>query len=146
MKNDRPGTPDEVRADLTVGMQWKGAWTFDAGKPGAPTIHIDARSKEGPSPPEVLLAALATCTAVDVVEMLTKRRTPPATLEITTTAERKKEVPRGVTRAHLAYRITGEGIDHVQTLRAIELAVTRYCTVRETMDPETTVTWSLELG
>ncbi|MFI5231950.1 MAG: OsmC family protein [Gemmatimonadales bacterium] len=145
MKNDRPGTPDEVRADLTVGVQWKGAWTFDAGKPGAPTIHIDGKSKEGPSPPETLLASLATCTAVDVVEMLTKRRTPPAALDVTITAERKSEVPRRVTRAHLAYKISGAGIDQVQTMRAIELAVTRYCTVRDTMDPEMAVTWSLQL-
>ena len=146
MKNDRVGTPDEVRADLTVGVQWKGAWTFDAGRPNGPTIHIDGNSKEGPSPPETLLASLATCTAVDVVEMLTKRRTPPATLDVTITAERKAEVPRRVTRAHLAYKIRGAGIDHTQTMRAIELAVTRYCTVRDTMDPEMAVTWSLELS
>jgi putative redox protein len=31
-------------------------------------------------------------------------------------------------------------------MRAIELAVTRYCTVRDTMDPEMAITWSLELG
>jgi putative redox protein len=146
VKYDRPGTPDELRADLTVGAKWTGGWSFDAGKAGAPSVHIDGKSVDGPSPPEILLVALATCTAVDVVEMLTKRRTPPATLEVTTTAERKAEVPRRVTRAHLAYKITGEGIDHTQTMRAIELAVTRYCTVRDTMDPEMSITWSLELS
>jgi putative redox protein len=145
MKYDRAGTPDEVRADLTVGAKWKGGWTFDTGKPGAPTVRIDGKSLEGPSPPEALLAALATCTAVDVVEMLTKRRTPPVTLDVTTTAERKPDTPRRVTRAHLAFKISGDGIDHTQTMRAIELAVTRYCTVRDTMDPEMAITWSLEL-
>ncbi len=146
MKYDRPGTKEEIRADLTVGATWKGGWSFDAGRPGGPVVRIDGLSKDGPSPPETLLAALATCTAVDVVEMLTKRRTPPTTLDVTTTAERKTEVPRRVTRAHLAYKITGAGIDHTQTMRAIELAVTRYCTVRDTMDPEMSITWSLELG
>jgi putative redox protein len=146
MKYDRPGTPDEMRADLTVGVQWKGAWTFDAGKAGAPTVHIDGHSKEGPSPPETLLISLGTCTAIDVVEMLTKRKTPPASMDVSVTAERKGETPRRVTRAHLAYKITGAGIDHTQTMRAIGLAVTRYCTVRDTMDPEMAITWSLELG
>jgi putative redox protein len=135
-----------VRADLTVGTTWKGGWTFDAGKAGTPPIHIDGKSVEGPSPPETMLVALATCTAIDVVEMLTKRKTPPATLDVTTTAERRPESPRRVTRAHLAFRITGAGIDQAHTMRAIELAVTRYCTVRDTMDPEMPVTWSLELG
>ena len=146
MKYDRTGTPDEVRADLTVGAQWKGGWTFDAGKAGVPTVRIDGKSLEGPSPPETLLISLATCTAIDVVEMLTKRRTPPATLDVTTTAERKADTPRRVTRAHPLYSITGAGIDYDQTMRAIELAVTRYCTVRDTMDPEMAITWSLVLG
>jgi putative redox protein len=146
MKNDRPGTPGELTPALTVGARWKGGYTFEAGKPGGPSVRIDGHAKDAPSPPEVLLAALATCTAVDVVAMLSKRRTPPATLEVTTTAERQSETPRRVTRAHLAYRITGAGIDHAQTMRAIELAVTRYCTVRDTMDPEMAVTWSLELA
>jgi putative redox protein len=146
VKYDRPGTPDELRADLTVGAQWKGGWAFDAGKAGTPTVRIDGKSLEGPSPPETLLIALATCTAIDVVEMLNKRKTPPVTLDVVTTAERKAETPRRVTRAHLAYKISGAGIDHTQTMRAIELAVTRYCTVRDTMDPEMSITWSLELG
>ena len=146
MRNDRPGTSDELRHDLTVGARWTGGYAFDAGRPGGPTVRIDGHSKEGPSPPEAMLAALTTCAAVDVVAMLTKRRTPPATLEVTATAERTAETPRRVTRAHLAFRITGEGIDHTHTMRAIELGVTRYCTVRDTMDPEMPVTWSLELG
>jgi putative redox protein len=146
MKNDRPGTPDELRADLKVGVVWKGGWTFDAGKLGAPAVHIDGKSKEGPSPPEVLLSALATCVAIDVVEMLTKRKTPAASIDISVIAERSGDSPRRVTRAHLAFRITGAGIDHTQTMRAIELSVTRYCTVRDSMDPEMPVTWSLELG
>ena len=145
MKNDRPGPVSEVRADLTVGVQWKGGWKFDAGKAGVPTVRIDGKSKEGPSPPETLLIALGTCTAIDVVEMLTKRRTPPASMDVSVTAERKTHVPRRVTHAHLAYKITGEGIDYTQTMRAIELAVVRYCTVRDSMDPEMPVTWSLEL-
>src|ERR1035437_8266412 len=146
MKNDRPGTPDELRAYRTVGVQWKGGWAFDAGKPGRPTIHIDGKSMEGPSPPESLSAALATCTGVDVVEMVTKRKTPSASIDISVTAERSAATPRRLTKAHLAFRITVAGMDHKQTMRAIELSVTRYCTVRDTMDPEMPVTWSLELG
>lgn len=145
MKSDRPGSPDEVRADLTVGMEWKGGWKFDAGKAGVPAVRIDGHSKEGPSPPETLLIALGTCTAIDVVEMLTKRRTPPASMDVSVTAERKSDVPRRVTRVHLAYSVTGEGIDYTQTMRAIELAVVKYCTVRDSMDPEMPVTWSLKL-
>ena len=147
MKYDRPGTKDEVRADLTVDREVEGRMDVRCrDSPARRPFASTGISKEGPSPPETLLVALATCTAIDVVEMLTKRKTPPATLDVTTTAERKADTPRRVTRAHLAYKITGAGIDHTQTMRAIELAVTRYCTVRDTMDPEMSITWSLELA
>ncbi len=145
MINDRPGSASELRADLTIGVQWKGERLFDAGRAGAPTIRIDGDSNDGPSPPETLLSALATCTAVDVVDILKKRRTPPTTLDIDVIAERKDGTPRRVTKVHLGYRIVGTGIDRAQAERAIELAVTKYCTVRDSMDPDMPVTWSLDL-
>jgi putative redox protein len=145
MKNDRPGSADEIRHDLKLALQWRGDLKFEAGKEGAPTILMDGDSKDGPSPPETLLSALAACTAVDVVLILEKRRTKPRALEVAIRAERADGQPRRVTKVHLAYRITGTGIDRAQAERAIELAVTKYCTVRDSMDPEMPVLWSLEL-
>lgn len=146
MKNDHPGVANDVRVDLTLGVQWTGERTFDAGRSGGPTIHVDGDSKTSLSPPETLIAALATCTAVDVVDILKKRRTPPTSLDINIIAERAEGTPRRVTKVHLGYRIVGHGIDRAQAERAIELGVTKYCTVRDSMDPEMPVTWSLELS
>ena len=145
MINDRPGAANDVRADLKLGLTWTGDWRFSARKEGAPSILIDGRATDGPSPPETLLASLASCTAVDVVEILTKRRTPPTALDIDVRAERAAGMPRRVTKVHLGYRIVGAGIDRGQAERAIELAVTKYCTVRDSLDPTMPVTWSLDL-
>lgn len=146
MKNDRPGTPEELRADLRVGLHWQGDLRFDVGPGGLPPVHIDGDSKSAPSPPQVLLSALAACVTVDVVLILNKQRTPPLSLEVDATAERADGSPRRLTRAHLHYRIAGPEIAREQALRAIELSVTRYCTVRDSLDPEMPVTWSLELS
>lgn len=145
MQNDRPGSADEIRHDLNLAMHWRGDLKFEAGRAGGPTIVMDGNSKDGPSPPETLLSALAGCTAIDVVLILEKRRTKPTALEVTIRAERSEGKPRRVTKVHLAYRITGTGIERAQAERAIELAVTKYCTVRDSMDPEMPVLWSLEL-
>lgn len=126
-------------------MRWTGPVAFDAG-PAGRSVRIDGDSKEGPSPPETLLTALATCAAVDVVLILEKRRTPPATLDMDVTAERADATARRLTKAHLNFRITGAGIERRHALRAIRLAVTKYCTVRDTLDPDMPVTWSLELA
>jgi putative redox protein len=92
------------------------------------------------------VCALATCTAVDVVLILEKRRTPVRSLDMDVVAERAAEIPRRLLKVHLSYRIRGPGIERDHALNAIELAVTKYCTVRDTLDPAMPVTWSLDLG
>jgi len=145
VRHDCAGTADAVRADLRIGVRWVRSVVFEAG-PAGRSVVIDGDSKDGPSPPETLLFALATCTAVDVVLMLDKRRTPAATFEMDVSAERADDTPRRLTKAHLHYRITGAGIERSHALRSIRLAVTKYCTVRDTLDPDMPVTWSLELS
>jgi putative redox protein len=146
VKRDGPGSASALRADLKIGVRWTGGLGFDAGPSGRATLHIDGDSKGAPSPPETLLCALATCAAVDVVLILEKRRTPVASLEMEVIAERKDGAPRRLVKAHLGFRISGPGIERDQALRAIELSVTKYCTVRDTLDPEMPVTWSMELA
>ena len=43
---------------------WLGEHRFDAGRPGGVTHRIDASTKEGPSPVDTLLNALAACTSI----------------------------------------------------------------------------------
>jgi putative redox protein len=42
--------------------------------------------------------------------------------------------------------VDGEGIDRANTLRGIELAVTKYCSVRDSLDKSIGVEWSLVLN
>lgn len=107
---------------------------------------LDGDSKAGHSPPETLLDALAACVTVDVVLILQKMRMPPASMSCDITAERRVESPRRIMKVHLHYRIAGDGIVEERAMRAIELSVTKHCTVRDSMDPEIPVTWSLDLS
>jgi len=131
----------------TVVVQWAGDHRFDGGRPGSPhTIRLDASAQTGPGPVDGLLCALASCTGVDVVDILEKRRTPVASLAIAVTGQRVDAVPARLMAIHLAYTITGEGIERVHAERAIELAVTKYCSVRDSLREDIAVTWSLELA
>ncbi|MEI6813241.1 MAG: OsmC family protein [bacterium] len=145
MKHDTLGSVDAVRADNTVMLTWHGDRRFEAGRAGGPTIRMDGDTTTAPSPVDALISALAGCTAVDVVDILKKRRTEPTALEIVVTAERSDGTPRRVVKVHLSYRITGGGVEHDHALRAIDLAVTKYCSVRDSLDPELPVTWSLDI-
>lgn len=136
----------EIRADNRVQIRWAGEHRFDAGRPGGTQVRIDASAQTGPSPVDALLIGLGCCTGVDVVDILAKRRTPVASLHIEVQGERKQEAPRRVLKAHLVYRIDGEGIEREHAERAVTLAVTKYCSVRDSLDPAMPVTWSVVLN
>ena len=135
------------KAPSVVNVTWQGEHRFDAGAAvGGPTIRIDASRQTGPSPVDVLLTALGSCTAVDVVDILAKRRTPAESLQVNVTGERASAVPSRISKATLVYTITGADIDRAHAERAIELAITKYCSVRDSLDPNMPVEWKLVLN
>ena len=135
-----------IRADNLVHIAWAGEHRFDAGRPGGPHVRIDASAVSGPSPVDALLIGLGTCTSADVVDIMAKRRTPVTAFNIEVQAERRETSPRRVLKAHLIYRIDGPGIEREQAERAVELAVTKYCSVRDSLDPAISVTWSVVIN
>ena len=135
-------TPEPNR----VLVQWHGARRFDAGRRGGPVQRIDGNGETGPSPVDTLLNALATCASIDVIEILAKRRTPVSTFEVEVEGARATGTPRRLTHVLLKFRITGEGIEREHAERAIELSITKYCSVRDSLDPSLPIEWTLALS
>jgi len=113
---------------------------------GGPTITVDNTGKAEPGPVDTLLISLAACTSEDVLNILDKRRTPAKRLEIEVEGLRANATPARLTQVHLRYVVDGAGIDRANTLRAIELAVTKYCSVRDSLDKSIQLDWSLVLN
>jgi putative redox protein len=122
-----------------------GAHRFDAGRPDGPTARIDGDGETGQSPPEALLSALATCVSYDVIDILSKQRTPITSLEIDVVGERVDTVPRRYKHITLNFHISGRGIEREQALRAIELSATKYCSVRDSLRSDIEVDWTVEI-
>jgi putative redox protein len=138
-------TPPVVKPPNRIIAVWKSEQEFDTSKPGGPTARIDGHGKTGQGPVDTLLSALATCSAMDVVGILKKQRTPLSSLEIEVIGKRATATPAPLTHVLLRFTITGEGIERDQALKAIELSVTKYCSVRDSLDPNIPVEWELEL-
>jgi len=135
-----------VRPPNRVVVEWRGDEEFEAGRPGGPTLRIDGHGKVAQSPVDVLLTALASCSSIDVVSILAKRRTPVRALEVDVVGERADDrVPRKLRRIVLTFRIAGAGIERVHAERAVELAVGKYCSVRDSLDPAIPIEWQVEL-
>jgi putative redox protein len=86
-------------------------------------------SNAGIRPKELLLLALAGCTASDVVAILTKKRTPLEDFEINIKADISDEHPQVFTKIDLEYVFYGKDLNAKDIERAIELSQTKYCAV-----------------
>jgi putative redox protein len=134
-----PKPPARVRTT------WAGGERFDSGRPGGPTARLDGTGETGQGPVDGVLSALASCVSIDVVEILAKRRTPVATLAVDVVGERVTTIPRRLKSVTLDFQITGENIEREHAERAIELSITKYCSVRDSLAKDIPVTWSLTL-
>lgn len=129
-----------------VVMKWLEGEAFEFGRPGGITVRVDGTGKSGPGPVDALLGALASCSSIDVVQILEKRRTPVATLEVEVHGDRANAIPARLVGIRMLFRITGEGIERPHAERAVELAVNKYCSVRDSIDPAIPIELSLELN
>ena len=128
-----------------VKVTWAGGERFDAGRPGGPSVRIDGKAETGPGPVDTLVSALASCAAIDVVQIIEKRRTPVKSLSVDVVGERVNGTPRRLHHVTLAFHIAGDGIERVHAERAIDLAVNKYCSVKDSLAKDIAIEWSLTL-
>lgn len=87
----------------------------------------------GMKPSELLLVALASCTAVDVVEILHKKRIELFSLEISAAGEQQADPPWTFRKIHLLYRVSGKGLTEQAAEMAVRLSEEKYCSVAATV-------------
>lgn len=87
----------------------------------------------GMRPSELLLVAVGACTAVDVVEILAKKRTPLTSLEIEVSGVQDSDPPWTFRKIHLLYRLCGAGLTPAAVEQAIQLSEEKYCSVSSTV-------------
>jgi putative redox protein len=87
----------------------------------------------GIKPSELLLIAVGSCSAVDVVEILTKKRMPLTSLEISVTGEQDQDPPWTFRKIHVHYRISGKNLTEKAVAQAIQLSEEKYCSVAATV-------------
>ncbi len=99
----------------------------------------------GIKPSELLLIAVASCSAVDVVEILTKKRMPLTHLEISSSGEQDAEAPWTFRKIHLNFRLAGKGLTEKAVEQAIHLSHEKYCSVAATIRATAEITTSFEI-
>lgn len=131
---------------MQIRAEWKGEHRFDTGRPGGPAVRLDGSGATGQSPMDAVLSALAACSGIDVVDILTKRRTPPHHLHLEVGGTRRDMPPRRYTEISVRFVIEGPDVEAVHAQRAIGLAFERYCSVAASLASDTELTSILVLN
>ena len=115
----------------TANLIWEGQRLAFTGVGGSGfTLRID--SPAGPnaaSPMELVAIASGSCTAMDVIDILHKKKQDVTGFEVRVIGLRTEAHPKVFTEIDLEYVVTGRHIDSKAVERAIELSLTKYCSV-----------------
>lgn len=130
--------------------KWVEKLAFDAVSDNGHTIRLDTTVAggsldSGMSPKKLLLASLAGCSGIDVVEILNKMRVPFTILEIDAEAEQTETHPKVFTFIKMIYRsdVAKENMDKLQ--RAVQLSHESYCGISAMLKKHCDITYEIQL-
>ena len=125
---------------------------------GTPDYHFKATSNNGSAfdigasksiggdergfrPMELVLAALGSCSGIDVVNILKKSRVEFTTVDIELDGTRKDgAIPSPYTAIKLKFFIHGPNVDKQKAEKAVALSLDKYCSVSASLDPHIAIT------
>ena len=111
----------------------------------AQAIETDSARSSAATPMELLLLALGSCTGVDVITILKKKRQQVTGYRIEVSGERREEYPRSYTRLFVKHIVRGRGVSEAALASAIELSETKYCSVAATLRGSAEIVTSYEI-
>jgi putative redox protein len=123
---------------------WKQEQQYDAESHSGHhvTVDADAAHTGGPSPMELVLMALCSCTAVDVVSILQKKREPFTSLTVSALAEQAPAPPRVFTHIHLTYHLGGK-VSPKAAQDAVALSKNKYCSVSKMLEKAAAIDYEI---
>ena len=101
--------------------------------------------KENLSPMELLLSAVTTCAAVEIVSMIKKRRRDFRDLKAESSGIRAETHPMYYKKINIKYIIYSKDLQNSEADRFISLALTKYCSVGSSIRIDTEVIHSFEI-
>lgn len=124
--------------------EWKHDEVFQGIAENGNTITFDADSahKHGPSPMEAVLMALCSCTSVDVVSILKKKRQEITGLRVSASGTRAPGPPSVFTQIKLTYAVQGK-LSRKAVEDAVSLSKNKYCSVSKMLEKAAAIEYEI---
>jgi putative redox protein len=136
-------------SERAVELKWTGTGMLFEGRgtqPVTPGIVVDGDGKEGPSPMITMLLAAASCSASDVVMILEKMRVRLRRCDVDVRGVRRDEEPRRYIAVRYRFTLAGDGLDQAKAERAVDLSLTKYCSVIASLAPDIAIEHEIVLA
>lgn len=134
--------------DLKITMKYINDEKFELINQTDNSLNVDMYSqdkKENQSPMELLLSALTSCAAVEIVSMIKKRRRNFKNIEAISNGIRAQSTPKYFKNINIKYLIYSNDLKDEEAERFISLSLNKYCSVGASLRKDTTVNHSFEI-
>lgn len=109
------------------------------------TIKIDGARKNGFGPKALLLAGLAGCSGIDVVDILKKMRVEFSAFSIEVKAAQTEDLPKVYKDIYIAYKVKTDIENEKKVRNAIDLSLEKYCGVSAMLRKNSPIHYTLEI-
>jgi len=134
-----------ARVILTQPMRDARQFVMETGS-GHHLLVDDVQGGSGPKPIELVAAALAGCTAFDVITVLrAKKRQRVTGYEVRVEADQAERPPQVFVAVRIHHIVTGYDIDPAAVSEAIRISEEKYCSVEAMLRPTATITTTFEI-
>ena len=126
------------------------AYHFRASNESGNTLDLDASpdiggENKGFRPMQLLLAAVGSCSAIDVVSILKKQKQQITHFDVEVSADRQTvEEHSEYKTIHIHFKLSGD-IDLEKAERAAKLSIDKYCSVSKALEPLSEITYSVSI-
>lgn len=130
----------------TTSVKWIGGGQFVGIDSTNHSVVLSTASEGvGVKPSDLLLIAVASCTAVDVVEILNKKRMSLTSLEICSSGEQDQDPPWTYRKIHLLFKLSGKNLTEKAVSQAIQISEEKYCSVAASLRATVEITTEFEI-
>jgi len=109
------------------------------------TIQIDGSRKHGFGPKALLLAGLAGCSGIDVVDVLKKMRVEFTEFAIEVKAAQTEDFPKVYKDIYIVYKMKTDKENEDKVRKAIDLSLGKYCGVSAMLQKNSPIHYTLEI-
>ena len=96
-------------------------------------------------PMQMVLAAVASCSSIDIVMILKKQRQQLDDIKVTVEGKRAEgQVPAVFTDIHIHFKLIGT-IQEKKAERAVKMSMEQYCSVSKMLEKTVAITYSFEV-